>query len=902
MSHSSRHTLLACTVLVSCAFLTMADLLAAEPQLMSASPDVSPLLRQGGALLEAGQVDQALEAFRAAQELDADNPEIFYLSGLAYAGKGEDVAAIDSFRRAVALDPAYIAAREQLARYHETHEQLEKAIDEYSGIVQWAAPGSADSRVAIKKLRYLTATQQARHNNIDAALDIFEQLATEYPDDALVTYSAGVAYMLKGRMDNARRMYERTLEIDPAYLNAYLNLATIDEAQGAIEAAVVNLKRVIEIGPDSAAADKADVRLNIIEARILVRQGNLQDAISAFDRALERDPANALVLRSRAELYRRMNDRERERKAYEELVERQPGDLAARNRLAEIYLSEERYGLAYDQLDAVLESQGDGGHKEEARRLLTSVLSTPEGRRADRARTEERLAALERRSVEEPGNAGILKALAIAYFKLERYQDAAAALEQVARLAPDDTSARFSLAGLYDRLGDFEGAVREYLWLISRAPDENAAARYVPALKLVNAKRLFVAGDLQGAGREFSELLAEDPANSIAYFYLGLIYSREDDIAGAVDAYKEVVRQVPTHVGARLNLAYSYERLNREEDAMDEYRKILQANPPEEMADTVRRRLKNLQKRLNGVTVGLGYLLAYDSNSNLSDRQIAEELRSDLSLSLAYQYKTARGYRWRLSAQPVYSNYHHGQYDYLNSSETLAVSAIRDAMTLVGGYSYKTTDGILIQSRLSRMHTVFGELLSRVKLPNLLRPAGNRISSSVSLNLSYSDFEAASSPFFSSYTTAAGAAISQPVTSRDTLRVGYSYVVNENQELVGSDYAYTSHGLSAGIDRFMPWGSVNLNLGLTLFDYANLDSFSQFTERRRNVRSNLALGTTYRYRPDISLFATLAWTENRSNLPVGFILNSEDIIEGQQSSSLSDYRRTVLTTGVNLRF
>jgi hypothetical protein len=320
------------------------------------------------------------------------------------------------------------------------------------------------------------------------------------------------------------------------------------------------------------------------------------------------------------------------------------------------------------------------------------------------------------------------------------------------------------------------------------------------------------------------------------------------------------------------------------------------------MAETVRQRLSNVQKRINGISVGLGYMVTYDSNSNLSDANEAEELRSDLSLNLSYQYKTEGGYRWRLSAQPVYSNYHKAEYDYLNSSETVAVSTIRDALTLVGGYTYRTTDGLMVESRLSRTNTLFAELLSRLKLPNLLRPAAGRVSSGISFNLSYSDFDSSSSPFFSSYTSAAGVNISQPVTGFDTLRLGYSYVLNQNKEFVGSDYAYTSHGLSAGFDHLMPWGSINLNLGFTYFDYSNLDSYSKFTEYRRNLRDSIALGATYRYKPNISLFTTLAWTDNRSNLPVGFILNSEDIIEGQQSASLSDYLRTMLSAGINLRF
>lgn len=860
------------------------------------------LLGEARELLNKDETDEAQARIQEALKVAPENSEAYFLMGLIHKKDKSHKEAIQEFNRAILLDESNIKAREQLAIYHEMQGRLDEAIEEYSRIVQWAVPGSDLARESMKKISYLTATRHAKDGRLDAALAMFEGLAEEYPEDSLILYSAGVAYMLKGRMAEARAMYERVLTIDPGHLNAYLNIATVDEAQGDIDQAVSNLKHIIEVDPESIPATKAHARLNIIEARILTQEGNIKDAIAAFKKTLDYDSSNSVALRSIPDLYRRLNDKEGERRAYEELVEKLPDDIVPRINLAQIYLEEKSYAKAYEQVDAVLESPDIEAYRGVAQQLRAMILSTEEGRRLDRARNAERIAVLEDEIRKDPGNVESMRNLAIMYFNQEMYQEAVDVLAKLVLLSPDDERVHLTLAVLHDKLGQFAASMHEYLWLISRTRNEADAKRYTAALKLINAKRLFIEGDLRLAGREFSEILAEDSGNTVAYFYLGLIYSKEEDVAGAADAYREVVRLAPTHVGARLNLANSYERMNREEDAIDEYRKILQANPPGEMADAVKIRLRALQKRIHGISAGLGYLFAYDSNSNLSDRDIEEELRSDLSLSLAYQYKTQGGYRWRLTAQPTYSNYHEGQYDYISTSETIAASTIRDALTLVGGYTYKTIDGLLIDRRLSRMHTLFGEVLSRARLPNILDPGGSPVSSGISFNLSYSDFDSTSSPFFSSYTTAAGVNVSQPVTSTDTLRLGYTYVINENKEFVGSDYAYTSHGLTAGLDHSRSWGGMNVNYGIALFNYTNPDSFSQFTERRNNIRNRISLGATYRFKPDINLFATLAWTDNRSNLPVGFILNSEDIIEGQQSSSLSDYTRTVVTTGINLKF
>lgn len=846
---------------------------------------------------------RAQQVIATALERDPENADLRYQAALALQRLGDMNAAMEELRATIALDPSHVDARLRLAELYEMQERHDDAIDQYRTVLNISDPGSDLHADASRRLRYAIATRHARRGEVGIALEMFEDLARDFPDNVLIVYSAAVANLLSNRLDEARSAFERVIALDPAYSNAYLNLATVDESQGRIEQAVANLRRVIELGPDAVPAVRAQIRLDIIEGNLLSQEGNYQDAISAYERVLEFEPGNRVALNGLVAIYQQLEDMDAERRVYVRIVRFYPDDDRSRMRLAQLHILSDDLGPAVDELEALIARGQQGPYFEQARTVLARLMMTEPGRELERERIVSRIDALQDRLRADPDDAQAWKDLGIILLRQNARDEAAAAFEEVLRLEPGDRQTRDALALLYDHLGRFPESVREYAWLVALETDGEAAGRLVTALRMVNVKNLYARGNHALARDELNTLIEKDSDNQIAHFYLGLIAADEEDMVKAVDAYREVVRIVPSHVGARMNLAFSYERLNREEDAIDEYRKILQASPSSDIAEQARRRLQNVQRRIRGVSVNAGYLMAYDSNSNLSDDTALEDFRSDLSLNLSYQYKMQNDLRWRFLMSPVYTNYHKGQFDYLNSTLTASASLMPGRYTLVGGYTYRSSASLITDSRLSRMHSLFAEAMTRYRMPSLVRPfAGESVPTFVSANLSYSDFDARSSPFFSSYTTSAGLSLTQSVTDRTRLRLGYSAVNNENKEFVGNDYAFFSHGVNIGADRQMPWGSVNINYGYTWFDYSNPDSFSQFTRYRKNTRHNLALGANYSFKRDIGFFATISWTDNSSNLPVGFVLGREDIIEGLQSSSLSDYRRLMITTGMNISF
>ncbi len=344
--------------------------------------------------------------------------------------------------------------------------------------------------------------------------------------------------------------------------------------------------------------------------------------------------------------------------------------------------------------------------------------------------------------------------------------------------------------------------------------------------------------------------------------------------------------------------------MNREEDAIGEYQEILQANPPEDIAEIASIRLRNMERRINGLMANMGYFMSYNSNTNLSDDDPEEDLISNLNFSLAYQYKMKNGIRWRFLTTPSYEIFHAGQFDFLNTSTTLSATYIPKDITYVTGYTYRTNMGLITGNGFSRSNAFFAEAFTRKKLPKIFFPfSAEKVLTGLSGRTSYTNLNAEDSPFFSAYISTVGITMNQPLGQRQALNLGYTYVKNENKEFVGSDYAYTSNGANIGVEQGFPYGiSGNINYRFTMFNYKNTDSFSQFTKRRKNKQHNIVLSASRRMKNNINLFTSLSWTLNQSNLPVGFILDPEQIVLGQQSTSLSDYDRLVFSTGLNVNF
>ena len=70
------------------------------------------------------------------------------------------------------------------------------------------------------------------------------------PDDVIATFDLAVVLEDLGRLDQARRAYERTLELDPRCADAHYNLARLHDRRGDTAAAIRHLRSYRHLSED----------------------------------------------------------------------------------------------------------------------------------------------------------------------------------------------------------------------------------------------------------------------------------------------------------------------------------------------------------------------------------------------------------------------------------------------------------------------------------------------------------------------------------------------------------------------------------------------------------------------------------------------------------------------------
>lgn len=132
-------------------------------------------------------------------------------------------------------------------------------------------------------------------NKCEESVSYLEKATRLAPDLAIAAFQSGVAYYRLDRMEEARVMFRRTIELDPANAEAFFYLANIEGITNGAETALKYYAAAVKLRPDLG-----DAHYNM--ARLYAEMNRIPDAARAYDRAVRNgalpDPEFENYLRS----------------------------------------------------------------------------------------------------------------------------------------------------------------------------------------------------------------------------------------------------------------------------------------------------------------------------------------------------------------------------------------------------------------------------------------------------------------------------------------------------------------------------------------------------------------------------------------------------------------------------
>jgi tetratricopeptide (TPR) repeat protein len=241
----------------------------------------------GIVLQEAGKFEESLACLERVIALQPDWPEAH--NNLANTSRrlGRMDRAERHYRQALALNPSYAEAHSNLAFLLSS----QGCYDEAAAVAQRAielSPRLVDAYLNLAEVEI----SRHRHDAALRALDMLQAFAPQHPA-ALVARAKALKQI--ERLDEALAFARQAVALAPHSAEAHNTLAMVFQALGQTDEALDQFEQAAQL--PGAVAEEALVG----RATLLMEAGRRDEALAAFDRALEAFPGSVQALVSRAD-------------------------------------------------------------------------------------------------------------------------------------------------------------------------------------------------------------------------------------------------------------------------------------------------------------------------------------------------------------------------------------------------------------------------------------------------------------------------------------------------------------------------------------------------------------------------------------------------------------------------
>ncbi len=335
------------------------DLVLAEGELTSARQRLGETadVRVLAAAISRGrsEPERARALVLSALELEPRHARAHLLAADLALDRDDGAGAVEHLDALVELTPRVGALHNRRGLARELLGRVDGAEDDYLTAVR-LDPRAHDAWINLGRLR----RRGGRHA---LALEAFEQAVRRAPTDADAHLGRGLSRAALGDVEGGRADFARAAELAPNDAEPLLALGDLERDLGAYADAVETYRRAIaredadaaswlKLGNVLALLERYDESARAFRAAIrrapelaaafnglgasLMHLGRTRDAIAALDRAAELDAHDPNPLMNLALLHERAGDRAAARSAWERALERDPASDIARRHLARL--------------------------------------------------------------------------------------------------------------------------------------------------------------------------------------------------------------------------------------------------------------------------------------------------------------------------------------------------------------------------------------------------------------------------------------------------------------------------------------------------------------------------------------------------------------------------------------
>jgi putative PEP-CTERM system TPR-repeat lipoprotein len=476
-------------------------------------------LQLGLALLEAGDPVSALLELHKAQALQSPDDRVIPPLARALLAVGDETKLMAQYSQTRLADPqAQADLLTSLATAHLLRNNPQRGNELAAAALQ-LAPGYAPATV-------LQARVKAADGDFGAALSLLDDVLVREPDNERAGVFRGEVLWFGQRDRNAAlAAFTRVLEKHPRSVAAHTSAITILNEQNQRDAAraqFAELKKVAPNHPDAL----------FFEAQFAFVDGDFMKSRELSDRLLKGVPDHARVLELAGAADFRLGRYSEAEAFLSRAIKNAPGRLLARQLLAQTYLRLNQPGKAVSVLGPVIESK------------------TPDG---------------------------ISLALAgEAYLRLGENRRADEAFAAAARVAPDDTRVRTSVALAEMARGNSSAAIAK----LEAVAAEDKGTR--ADLALVTAR--LRDNDLPGAHKAIEQIEKKQPDKALAHQLRGRVQLLQRQIPAAAKSFETALAKEPGYFPAIASLAAIDLEAGRPDAARRRFEDHIKADPKSHLA------------------------------------------------------------------------------------------------------------------------------------------------------------------------------------------------------------------------------------------------------------------------------------------------------------------------------